>query len=209
MSYENWNGRSVDDADVRGSTSLENLTVDELVNDYNAFAKKSSENVLGLATTILRVDDLDRRSDQERFYEQVKLDPKGSTVRKLRVIGEKLPKFQPFLSIIPNTWTTLYVLAKLEDEEYRAVIDSGVLHPFVTLREIEEVQDRASTTPSVKFPLHLNLYRIATPRRQAEFYRKLKALVEEFEIDLEPMAPKREKQLSSLLDEFDEQKQAA
>ena len=196
-------------ADVRGPTNRENENVDDLVREYNAFAKKSSENVLGLASTILRVDDLDRRSDRERFYEEVKLDPKGSTARKLRVIGEKLPRFQPFLSIIPNTWTTLYELAKLEDEEFRAVIDSGVLHPFVTLREIEEVQGRASATPSLEFPLHLNLFKIATPRRQAEFFRKLKALVAEFEIDLEPMAPKREKQLSSLLDEFDEQNQAA
>ena len=207
MSYENTNGQAVADIDVR-PTSPVNLTVEELVSEFNAFAMKSSENVLGLATTILMVEDLGRR-DRERFYADVKLDPKGSTARKLRVIGEKLPRFQPFLSVIPNTWTTLYELARMEDDEFKTVAKSGVLHPLVTLREIEEVQGRASATPNLEFPLHLNLFKIATPQRQAEFVRKLKALVDEYGIGWERMAPKREKQLSTLLDEFDEQNQAA
>ena len=56
MSYENGNGQSVADVDVGGPTDV-NVTVDDLVREYKAFAKKSSENVLGLASTVLRADD--------------------------------------------------------------------------------------------------------------------------------------------------------
>ena len=87
----------------------------------------------------------------------MKLDPKGSTARKLRVIGQSLPKLQPFLSVIPNTWTTLYELARLEEEDFRTVVDSGVLHPFVTLREIDEVRGRATAKPKQEFKVYVDL----------------------------------------------------
>jgi hypothetical protein len=156
----------------------------------------------------MAAEDLGRR-DRERFYADVKLDPKGSTVRKLMAIGQQLPRFQPYLNIIPNTWTTLYELARLEDEEFKMVVDSGVLHPLVTLREIDEVRGRPSTKPKQQFIFNVDLYKIGTPTRQAEFARRLEALVEEFGIKWEPMAPEREKVLSRILTEADEQKQAA
>lgn len=208
MSYENASEQAVADIDVRGPTSPVNLTVEELVNDYNAFATKSSENVLGLATTILMVEDLGRR-DRERFYADVKLDPKGSTARKLRVIGEKLPRFQPFLTVIPNTWTTLYELARLGDDEVKMVVDSGVLHPLLTMREIDEARGVASTKMSLEFPLHVDLYKISTTRRQAEFFQKLEVLCREFGIDMEPMSPKRKQELLRIRAETDDQQHAA
>jgi DNA replication protein DnaC len=97
----------------------------------------------------------------------------------------------------------------MDDEEFKTVVESGVLHPLVTLREIEEVRGRSSAKPKQQFVLHVDLNRIATQSRQAEFVRELKALLEKFDFDWEPMAPKRQEQLSSLLAEFDEQNQAA
>jgi hypothetical protein len=197
----------VDDADVRGSTSLENLTVDDLVREWRAFAKKSSENVLGLASTILRAEDEFGRRDCERFYAEVKLDPKGSTARKLRVIGQSLPKLQPFLNVIPNTWTTLYELARLEEEDFRTVVDSGVLHPFVTLREIDEVRGRATAKPKQEFKVYVDLGSIGTRTEQAKLAQKLKQLVEAFSLELK--APSHEDDLQSLLDEAVDTQQAA
>ena len=175
--------------------------VDDLVREYKAFAGKSVENVLGLASTVMRADELDRRSERERFYKEVKLDPKGSTARKLRVIGDKLPRFQPFLSIIPNTWTTLYELAKLGDEDFRTVIESGVLQPFVTLQEIVEVLGRTSDKPSQDIKISVDLGKITTPKRKAEFVQKLEQRLAEFDIAWEPLAKSREGELKSLLDE--------
>ena len=204
MTYEDTKGQSAPEADLEAKRV--DLTVDDLVREYNTFAKKSSENVLGLASTILKVDNLGRR-DREWFYAQVKLDPKGSTARKLRVIGQKLPKFQPYLKILPNTWTTLYELARLEDEDFKTVIDSGVLHPFVTLREIDEVRGRASAKPKQEFRVFVDLSKLGVRSRQVEFARRLKELVAVF--DLELKAPSHEEDLSSLIDEADDTKQAA
>ena len=202
MSYENTKGPSAPEANLEAEHV--DLTVDDLVREYNTFATKSSENVLGLASTILKVDDLGRR-DREWFYAQVRLDPKGSTARKLRVIGQKLPKFQPYLNILPNTWTTLYELARLEDEDFKTVIDGGVLHPFVTLREIDEVRGRASPKAKQEFRVYFDLNKLGVRSRQVELARRLKELAAEF--DLELKAPSHEEDLSSLIDEADDEKQ--
>ena len=85
----------------------------------------------------------------EEFYQEVGLDPKGTTARKLKEIGEKLTRFQPYLEKLPNTWTTIYVLAKMEDHDFQRVVDSGVMHPFVTLKAIEDVV-RGQKKPAVK-----------------------------------------------------------
>ena len=198
-----------DDLSSQSLSASTVVDVDDLIREYKAYAKKSSEDVLQLASTTLKADALDSRSERERFYAEVKLDPKGATARKLRVIAGALPRFQPFLAIMPNTWTTIYELSKMSDEEFKTVVESGVLHPFVTMVEIDEARGRASTKPKQQFILNVDLYKIGTPTRQAEFARRLEALVEEFGIKWEPMAPEREKVLSRILTEADEQKQAA
>src|SRR5687768_680549 len=93
---------------AQGPNSSVEQEVDVLVREYKTFAKKSTENVLGLARTIIKVEDELGARARLRFYEKVGLDPNGSTVRKLIAIGNKLPRFQPYLDVLPNTWTTLY-----------------------------------------------------------------------------------------------------
>ena len=113
--------------------------VKSLAEQYRKFAKASGEDILGLAETVYIANRELNLRFLEEFYQEVGLDPKGTTARKLKEIGEKLTRFQPYLEKLPNTWTTIYVLAKMDDHEFQRVADSGVLHPFVTLKAIEDV----------------------------------------------------------------------
>ena len=113
--------------------------VKSLAEQYRKFAKASGEDILGLAETVYLANRELNLRFLEEFYQEVGLDPKGTTARKLKEIGEKLTRFQPYLDKLPNTWTTIYVLAKMDDHEFQRVADSGVLHPFVTLKAIEDV----------------------------------------------------------------------
>ena len=135
--------------------------VKSLAEQYRKFAKASGEDILGLAETVyLATRELNQRSLEE-FYQEVGLDPKGTTARKLKEIGEKLTRFQPYLEKLPNTWTTIYVLAKMDDHEFQRVADSGVLHPFVTLKAIEDVvrskNPERKSTPSTSSSISTRL----------------------------------------------------
>ena len=122
----------------------------------------------------------------EEFYQEVGLDPKGTTARKLKEIGEKLTRFQPYLEKLPNTWTTIYVLAKMEDHDFQRVADSGVLHPFVTLKAIEDVVHvKKAGSEEHTFNVFIDLNKVGNALKQKEFARKLKSPLVEYHVDLE------------------------
>jgi hypothetical protein len=75
-------------------------------------------------------------SDFSQFCDLVGLDQGGSTFRKLQKIGDASTRFQPVLGQLPNTWTTIYKLAKLEPSEFERIVDYGILTPFMTASEI-------------------------------------------------------------------------
>ena len=135
--------------------------VKSLAEQYRKFAKASGEDILGLAETVYIANRELNLRFLEEFYQEVGLDPKGTTARKLKEIGEKLTRFQPYLEKLPNTWTTIYVLAKMDDHEFQRVADSGVLHPFVTLKAIEDVvrskNPERKSTPSTSSSISTRL----------------------------------------------------
>jgi hypothetical protein len=181
-------------------------TVNELVAEFKSLVSKSSRTVLEIAMTIYKVEAELSESDRQAFYDEVGLDGSGSTVRKLKIIGEKGTRFKPFHGVLPNTWTTLYELAKMEDHEFQRVVNSGVLRPFCSLKEIHGALGKKEPSKS-GFRVFVDLSTLGTRIRQAEFALRLKQLVDEYELELS--APKHEDDLSSLLDELVETQMAA
>ena len=194
-------------SDAQGPNNPIDEVVDALISEYRTIAKNNADNVLALASTIYKVEAELGGRYRRRFYAEVGLDENGSTVRKLRLIGDRLTRFQPYLDVIPCAWTTLYALAALEDEKFKAVVESGVLHPFATMKEIDAVLGKTSAKSAREFRVFVDLSEIGVRSRQVEFARKLKQLVEEYRLTLK--APNHEDELSSLIDEPVEEKQAA
>ena len=160
--------------------------VKSLAEQYKKFAKATSENILGLAETVYVANQELNMRYLEEFYREVGLDPKSGTARKLKEIGEKLTRFQPYLEKLPNTWTTIYVLAKMQDHEFQRVAESGVLHPFATLKAIEDVvRVRKAGDEEHTFNVFIDLNKVGSALKQKEFARKLKSLLAEYHVDLE------------------------
>ena len=94
------------------------------------------QGILGLAAVISRVhEDLGERY-HDAFYLEINVVKDGLLSRKLKAIGKVKTRFAPFVDRLPNSWTTLYELAVLSSEEFKSVVDSGLLSPFVTSQQI-------------------------------------------------------------------------
>ena len=130
--------RHSETADVHAHDAQKQKEIKAFVREYKAYAKKSAENVLGLARTIMRVEGELGGLYRPAFYAEVGLDHDLSKLTKLKKIGEKLTRFQPYLEVLPNSWTTLYELARLQDEDFRRVAESGMMHPLATMKEIDD-----------------------------------------------------------------------
>ena len=175
------------------------------VSDFNRLITEEARNLWELEEIIVYVEDElgDRRKNE--FYSGVELDPKGSTVRKFKKCGEQHPRFLPYKEKMPTAWTTRYPLATMSDADFDKVATSGILHPFVTLPEIQQL---VSTSPKKRKPkLHvlLDVYKVAEAGRQREFVRRLKQLGDEFNVPLS--APGDSNALATLIEEL-EQEQA-
>lgn len=120
-------------ATVPNGTTLS--VFDELVERYRAFAKKSAENIIKLAETLLEAKQKLDASQMTQFCAAVGLE--GSTYRKMIKIGEEASRFEPFIDRIPSNWTTLYDLAKLPPEKFEQVAKDSRFGQMMTADDIE------------------------------------------------------------------------
>lgn len=136
-------------AHVFGTSNQSNY-LNMLVENYKAFSKGSSENILGLAETVRQAEEELSEKNCKEFFSRIGLDADSSTVRKLRKIAECGTRFQPVVDQIPNNWTTLYALAKLPEEHFGELVQHKILHPFVTMKAITTALNQLH--PSEKKP---------------------------------------------------------
>lgn len=159
--------------------------IDDLVVRYYGFGKASVKGILGLAETVRQAKDELGDKYLATFYERIKVKPDGSTYRKLIKIDSMRTRFEPVLDKLPNNWTTIYELAKLDDHEFRQLVDDDVLHPLVRWQTILDRFAKKRSAEDVEAPqrLILDITRVGT-RRRRQFAEKLKALLDEFEVPL-------------------------
>lgn len=117
----------------------------QLVERYRSFAKKTVENVLELAKTIVEVEQTLDESEQIIFFEQIHVKRKGSHHKKLRVIGNNHARFLPHIRNLPGNWTTLYLLAKLPSEEFDSIARQKIFSPDVTADTIKSASTSKKT----------------------------------------------------------------
>jgi hypothetical protein len=118
-----------------------------LVERYKGFAKTSTENFVEMAKTLATADIELSPEDLNIFCDNVGLDPKGSTYRKLVLIGQKADRFEPNLAKLPPAWTTVYDLAKLSDKEFGKVQNDQRFSPLMTAKTIKAIVEPNSPKP--------------------------------------------------------------
>lgn len=148
------------------------------VDRYQSFLRKTAESILGLADTLVQAEAELNAVDFSIFCDNVGLTKGSPTYSKLKAIGQKSDRFRPFIGCLPNTWTTIYKLSKLEAEQFARI--SGALTPFITSKEIDEKigGDKTVRTPQTyDFKIALG---IIDAKSKAEIYESLLELKNRF-----------------------------
>jgi hypothetical protein len=103
---------------------------------YKQFAKAGAEGIIDQCRTLVLAEDELSPKNFTRFCEELKVSTVSSTFRKLKKIGEEADRLKSAGDQVPNSWTTLYHLAKMEREVFDRVLTSGQLHPAMTAQEL-------------------------------------------------------------------------
>ena len=95
------------------TTCTNKAIADEFVNRYRLHTQNALENVLCMGEAVFEIcrkvksDELDK-SDLAYFCKTVHLDPKSSTFRKYKAIGENASRFRQVLDKLPSSFSVLY-----------------------------------------------------------------------------------------------------
>jgi hypothetical protein len=163
---------------LQNGKSVSNPEVEKYVLRYKSFLKKAAEAVLGLAETLAEAKVKLNGVDFHCFCNEVGTPEGSATYSKLLKIAENSARFQPFVDRLPNTWTTIYKLAKLPSEKFERV--SANLTPFITAREINEIVGEEKEPRNVEhYDIKLS-FEDLLPDQKAKIYEELDRLKAEY-----------------------------
>ena len=152
------------------------------VDRYQTFLRITAEAILSLAETVVEAETELNGVDFLIFCENVGLVKGSPTYSKLKQIGERSDRFRPFVDRLPNSWTTIYKLAKLQPDQFARV--SATLTPFITSREIDEqigMGQSVRTVQTYDFKIGLGFL---DGESKAEVYAALLAMKDRFKFTL-------------------------
>lgn len=143
-------------AKVTGSFQL-SPAVEQYIERYRSHAKRTVESILRLGETIVEAEQQLSRNDIMIFCQEVGIEHNGPTFRKLRKIGQQSARFLPVLERVPNSWTTVYELAKMDKDQFTSIVEAEALTATATMKELKAFIATGKKKPSntVSFTLTL------------------------------------------------------
>lgn len=122
---------------------IENTTmsteVKELVSQYKTGIGKTVEGILGMSKAVLEASFLTNHKDRNMFFIEANLDRNSSTCKKLKSIGERYDFFLKNQRSLPSSWTSLYLLTKLEENKFNGLVEREIINPMIKGKEILDI----------------------------------------------------------------------
>ena len=109
-------------------------SVAKYVDRYNALLCKSADAIISLGETLVEAKEKLNKEEFKTFLEQTALNKNKSTYSKLIKIGENAPRLRPYVNNLPQNWTTIYALSKLEADQFEKVVPN--LSAYSTAKDI-------------------------------------------------------------------------
>jgi hypothetical protein len=163
--------------EVPNGNSVMSPQIAKYVDRYNTFLAKTAESILGLAETLIEAETTLNGVDFAIFCDNAGIEKGGSTYTKLKKIGDTAARFKPFMTKLPNTWTTIYKLAKLDAASFDRI--AAKLSPFITATEIDTFLGAEKGCGTKRSDLMIDLDTLDLQQKSA-FYSALQELKKKY-----------------------------
>jgi len=122
--------------------------LNECIFNYQRQTKNIVEHTLMMCDTVNSIHQKVKRgelveSDLDYFCNQVGLDKKSSSFRKLICISHHSNTFRKYLDKVPSTVSVLYEITTLDPDLFNMLIESNSLHQFITLSEVKKLTNKS------------------------------------------------------------------
>lgn len=181
-------------------------TVSTYIQQFNQFARKSTDSVLEMAKIVAEAKTQLSKTEFPEFCAGIGFDKGDAFISKMKKIGERYEQFKPNAAKLPIAWTTLYRLAGLPVEVFFAGIESGQIHAQMTARELEQIAPMArsnqpasaenprseadpvsgsDSAPKTNFGFRFKFNAALLLDKREEFEREVVALAQKYGCELE------------------------
>ena len=129
------------------SSSVATNALDKAVSEFNQYAKQTVTGILEMGRIVSETQSAyDKKSAQfKEFCRRIGYEPESSSIRKLKLIGDKYINLKKCADSLPNNWTSLYEISQLASDELNSLIDQGVIHQEVRGVEIKALLKKAKS----------------------------------------------------------------
>lgn len=114
-------------------------SVEQLVSDYKTGVGKTVEGILRMSRAVFEASLLKNSKDKRTFFIEANLDINSSTHIKLKAIGERYDFFLKNQNSLPSSWTSLYLLTKIDEEKIIQFISEDSINSFVKGNELKQL----------------------------------------------------------------------
>lgn len=104
----------------------------------NSLTKNTVENILEIGRLMLESKKVLDSIEYQLFLTETSYKEETSTVRKWNRIGESYIRLTSISQHLPPSFSTIYKLSTLDSNKLNRLIESHVLTPTITLKEIHD-----------------------------------------------------------------------
>ncbi len=94
---------------------------------FHLYAKRTAESVLNMAKVVLDMKSELKGWEFAQFCDLIGYDPKSSAIRKFVAIAVKYSYLIARADKLPSSWTTIYQISRLSEDEIGQKIDKGLI----------------------------------------------------------------------------------
>jgi hypothetical protein len=123
----------------------------------NSLTEDTVDNILEIGRLMLEGKNQLDPNEYNLFLKETHYKEETSTVRKWNRIGESYVRLKSISQHLPPVMSTLYKLSTLDSNKINSLIDSQILQPTVTLKEIvDELSPPKNTTNPICITLEID-----------------------------------------------------
>jgi hypothetical protein len=132
-------------------------TAKNFATEISILAKASTESTVAMCEVYYRAKNALKDDEFHALCSTVGHKSDSSTIKKYILIGEKASLFRPYLDRLPNTWTTLYEITRLDADEFQQFITNGQINRNTTGEKIKSLVKKASGAAAKSSPPSRNI----------------------------------------------------
>jgi len=114
-------------------------SIQDFTNRFQLYADKCAENILEMCKIVYDASIKLKKKEFAEFIKAIGMTKQKGTISKFKMIGQRYDELSLHKAQLPSTWTTLYNIARCNENQINEGISNGKIHPMMKASAVKEI----------------------------------------------------------------------